>query len=106
MSQLNDSNEPDIEELSEFIKGISHSKKDSAIKWLGERDMVDLCEIVKHYYYNPRTGGSNSIKAVLPAVLEDSKFLQNKYSKPIGELGISSKNFDSNHYWLKELMVK
>ena len=101
MSQLNDSNEPDIEELSEFIKGISHSKKDSAIKWLGERDMVDLCEIVKHYYYNPRTGGSNSIKAVLPAVLEDSKFLQNKYSKPIGELGISSKNFDSNHYWLK-----
>lgn len=30
----------------------------------GSRAMVDLLDIVKKYYYNPRTKGSNSLKAV------------------------------------------
>jgi len=45
--------------------------------------MVDLCEIVRKYYYHPDMGGTNSIKAVLPAVLSASEFLKDKYSKPL-----------------------
>jgi len=64
--------------------------------------MVDLCEVIKKYYYNPYTYGSNSIKKVLPAVLKSSKFVENKYSKSIGAINVSSKNFDSNHIWLAQ----
>ena len=37
--------------------------------------------------------GSNSIKAVLPAVLNDSKYLQEKYGKPIYGSEIESQNY-------------
>jgi hypothetical protein len=64
--------------------------------------MVDLCDIVKKYYYNPHTFGSNSIKAVLPALLKSSKMVQEKYGQAISEIAVSSQNFDSNHIWLKQ----
>lgn len=98
--QLRNSNEPDKDDLISFIQEISHSKKDSAIKWTGERDMVDLLEIVKNYYYNPFTEGSNSIKYVLPAVLNSSEFLKRKYSKTIKDNHTSSRNFTEDHIWL------
>ena len=97
--QLKESNEPDKQELQEFIKYISHSTGNSPEKWCGERDMIDLCEVVKNFYYDPYMGGSNSIKAVLPAVLNSSGYLQQKYSKPIAAIGLSSKNFDPGHIW-------
>jgi hypothetical protein len=99
--QLLDSNEPDKNELISFIQHISHSKRDSAITWTGIRDMVDLCDVVKKYYYNPYTKGSNSIKMVLPAVLNSSDFLKNKYNQPISSIKVSSKNFAQEHTWLK-----
>ncbi|CAL66559.1 DUF2779 domain-containing protein [Christiangramia forsetii] len=99
--QLLDSNEKDKDDLITFIENISHSKRDSTIKWQGERDMVDLWEIEKRYYYNPITKGSNSIKAVLPASLNSSKYLKEKYSKPINEIKITSKNFSKEHIWLE-----
>lgn len=99
--QLHESSERDKEDLKLFIQSISHSTKNLAIRWKGERDMVDLCEIVKKYYYNPFTNGSNSIKYVLPAIIRSSQYLKDKYSKSIGELGISSLNFESSHIWLK-----
>ena len=57
--------------------------------------MVDMYELVKRFFYDPYTKGSNSIKQVLPAVLNSSTFLQEKYSKPIyGSIeGIKSLNF-------------
>jgi hypothetical protein len=57
--------------------------------------MVDMWEIVKRSYYDPSTKGSNSIKQILPAVLNSSLFLQQKYSKPIygAPGGIKSLNF-------------
>jgi hypothetical protein len=57
-----------------------------------------MCELVKRYYYNPLTNGSNSIKWVLPAVLNSSKVLQDKYINPIygAEGGIKSINY---HDW-------
>ncbi|MCM4161293.1 DUF2779 domain-containing protein [Antarcticibacterium flavum] len=99
--QLNDSDEPDKEELQEFIKTISQSTKNSAEKWCGDRNMIDLLDVVKDYYYDPYMGGSNSIKAVLPAVLNSSAHLQEKYSRPIAVIGLSSKNFDPRHVWLQ-----
>lgn len=92
----------EINELCEFIKTITHSKNGSSVKWKGERDMVDMLELVKRYYYAPSTNGSNSIKFVLPAILNSSMFIQDKYSKPIygAADGISSLNF-SDWQWVK-----
>lgn len=98
--QLINSDEADKEELIEFIKNISHSKKDSTITWKGYRDMVDLWDIIKRFYYNPLTKGSNSIKDVLPAVLNSSKYIREKYSKKIKDINLSSKNFPEDHVWL------
>ena len=42
--------------------------------------MVDLLQLVRDYYYHPAMGGSNSIKVVLPAVMQASSFLREKYS--------------------------
>jgi hypothetical protein len=99
--QLLDSNEPDKEELINFIQEISHSKNNSATFWKGDRDMVDLWVVEKNFYYNPLTKGSNSIKEVLPAALNSSLFLQEKYSKPTSQINLTSKNFDENHIWLE-----
>ena len=64
--------------------------------------MFDMLELIKKQYYNPHTKGSNSIKYILPALLNTSKFLQKKYSKPIyGSKKINSINFQ-NHIWIKK----
>lgn len=91
----------DRDDLIQFIKSITKSTKDSRDKWTGERCMVDLWELIKRFYYDPLTKGSNSIKKVYPAILRRSQFLQNKYSQPIygAENGIQSKNFN-NQIWI------
>ncbi|WP_284650748.1 DUF2779 domain-containing protein [Flavobacterium terrisoli] len=99
--QLVESDEKDKEDLIKFIQSVSHSKSDSAVVWKGNRDMIDLWDVEKRYYYNPSTKGSNSIKAVLPASLGSSKFLQEKYSKPLNQIDVTSKNFSENHIWLE-----
>lgn len=93
--QLLDSEEniPDRDDLIKFIESITNGG-DSAKEWTGSRNMVDLCELVKKHFYHPLTAGSNSIKKVLPAILAESKYLQEKYAKPIyGTNEIISKNF-------------
>ena len=49
----------------------------------GDRDMVDQWKCVKSYYYHPMMKGSNSIKQVLPTVLNVSDYLKSKYSDPL-----------------------
>ena len=89
--QLDESNEVDREELIAFIDEITHESKTK--REGGPRDMVDLLEVVKRYFYEPREmGGSNSIKVVLPAVLNVSQFLKDKYSQPIYGTQIPSQN--------------
>ena len=102
IDQLKVSNEADKNALIDFMKTITVSKEDSVDKWIGDRKMVDLKDVVFKYYYNPYTKGSNSIKAVLPAVLKSSDFLQAKYWQSIGQVGVSSANFSSEHIWLKK----
>jgi hypothetical protein len=97
--QLERSQEKDRAELIAFIQSITKSTKDSATAYLGERCMVDLCEVVVHYFYHPAMKGSNSIKSVLPAILNSSRFLQAKYSQSIGSLQINSLNFGPEHMW-------
>lgn len=84
----------DREELCDFIKEITQYKLDKeTIK--GPRNMVDMLELVKRYYYDPYMEGSNSIKAVLPAILNSSDYIKEKYSQAIygSEDGIKSLNF-------------
>ncbi|MCR9226154.1 MAG: DUF2779 domain-containing protein [Flavobacteriaceae bacterium] len=106
ISQLKDSSEPDTKELIEFLKSISTATKDNVDQWDGERTMVDLNKVVKDYYYNPLTKGSNSIKAILTAILNTSNFLQEKYSQAIGDISLGSSNFELDHIWLTKTSEK
>jgi len=92
----------DKNELMDWIKTITHSTNASAESWAGERDMVDLFKMVKDYYYDPKMGGSISLKAVLPAVLNSSTYLKNKYSQAIygAKGGMKSLNF-TDHVWIQ-----
>ena len=98
--QLLASDESDKSELMDFIQHITHSRSKSAIKWVGERDMIDQWDILKKYYYNPMTNGSNSLKHVLPAILNSDKDIQTKYARPLSQINITSKNFSPDHVWL------
>ncbi len=91
----------DRNELMEFIKSITHSNESSCDKWKGNRNMIDLLEVVKSFYYHPLMKGSNSIKAVLPAVMQSS-FIKGKYTLPLygGKGNIKSLNFN-NQVWVK-----
>lgn len=98
--QLECSDEADKKELQIFIKHVSQSKNGRVEYWKGERNMIDLCQVVKNYYYSLYLGGSNSIKAVLPAVLKSSSILQTKYSQEIRNLKLTSLNLGEDHIWL------
>ena len=91
----------DREELCQFIRTITEYK-DKGNKQEGPRNMIDLCKLVKRYYYDPLMKGSNSIKVVLPSILNSSNYIKQKYSKPIygTENGIKSLNF-KNQTWVK-----
>lgn len=97
--QLQNSQEPDRKELIEFIETITHV----GINQAGDRDMIDLLEVVKKHYWHPTMKGSNSLKAVLPAILRSSLHIQDRFSKPIyGSInGIRSKNY-SDWCWIQK----
>lgn len=101
LSQLQDVDESEItdkKDLIQFIKLITHGANHN-----GERDMVDMLVLVKKYYYHPSMKGSNSIKAVLPAILNASDFIKEKYSTPIygKNAKIKSLNFEDDWVWIK-----
>jgi hypothetical protein len=96
ITQLSESNERDKNELIEFFKTITYKNG----LWTGERNMIDMRTTYLDYVYNPLTGGSNSLKYVLPACLNSSKYLKAKYSKPIAKINLTSRNFDNNHIWI------
>ncbi len=100
--QLIDSDEKDKGELMDFIKSITNKKENSELVWRGDRDMIDMCDLVKKYFYDSYMKGSNSIKVVLPAVIKICEFVNKKYSKPISEINLTSLNFSGNHIWIKD----
>lgn len=93
---------PDKEELIAWIQTLANPTKSSTDDWEATRPMKDLCELVLRYYWHPQMGGSNSIKVVLPSVIEASAFLQEKYSQPVyGAMGgLSSLNY-KNQVWVQ-----
>lgn len=101
--QLEQCEETDRHELIEFIEKITRKIENNKVVRQGQRNMVDLKEIIVKCYYNPLTKGSNSIKYVLPAILETSNFLQEKYTKPLSDIGLSSLNQNDSHVWLQIL---
>lgn len=98
IEQLAASNEPDKDQLIDWIKTITYKKN----LWSGARNMIDLCDIVIKSFYHPLMGGSNSLKYVSPAILAISIYLQDKYKNPIyGSANwIKSLNF-SNQAWIQ-----
>jgi len=81
-AQLLEDDEVKYGELIEWIETITEWK-DGKTKVQGPRNMVDMLKLVREYYYHPDMKGSNSIKAVLPAVMASSVFLKEKYSTPL-----------------------
>lgn len=98
MDQLNESSELDRQELIDFILTITrHRDPDKRSDYIhGDRDMVDLCKIVSDYYFHPSMKGRTSIKVSLPAVLNSSQFLQQKYSQRIYGSQIPSLNIPAS----------
>lgn len=100
--QLLRSKEPDRDELMIWIESVTHSPRGNEKSWKGNREMIDLCDLVKRYSFFPETLGSNSIKKVLPAILNASPDLKSRYSQPIygTDDKIKSKNF-KNWSWIQ-----
>jgi len=93
---------PDRDELCDWIKTITRSSRNQAEVWEGPRKMIDLCAVVKKYYFDPYTNGSNSLKSVLPAILNRSSYIQEKYARPVyGTSAMPSLNFQ-NQIWIEE----
>lgn len=95
---------PDRDELCHFIESITQPTGKLKGEWEpGKRNMVDLHQLVTRYYYDPATNGSISIKYVLPATLNSSTALRERYSQPIygSAGGIRSANF-VNQTWVVE----
>lgn len=71
-------------ELLSFLRSLTWGAGANEGRWTADtRVMVDMCELVKAHFWHPDMAGSNSIKQVLPAVLNASAELQEKYEKPI-----------------------
>ena len=91
--------ERERKELIDFISSVTIENKTS-----GAREMQDLHRLTKEYYYSPKMKGSISLKQVLPAVIADSDYLRDTYSKS-GYYGrnltVHSLNFD-DHIWIQE----
>ena len=100
-AQLESSDVSDRDELRAFIDSITHYRSGGTVV-AGERDMVDLWDAVKRFYYHPSMKGSNSIKAVLPAILNSSEAIRKKYSERIYGSVIPSCNFtpETSKAWI------
>jgi hypothetical protein len=101
--QLEATPQPDQDELLKFIDSITQPC-DGEDGEPGSRNMIDLREVVLDLYYHPLMEGSNSIKKVIPAVLDESTFLKEKYSKSIYGRGmpVKSLNFDEITWILRD----
>lgn len=78
--QLALSSEPDKDELMKWIESIASPPERRAGEWFPVRKFVDMRDLVLKYMYLPETKGSNSIKKVLPALLNlNTEFFKMKY---------------------------
>jgi hypothetical protein len=92
---------PDAAALSAFIRSLTTRKAGKGNVAAGGRALVDLCRLAEKSFFHPATKGSNSIKKVLPAVMQSSGYLKQRYSQPIygAKGGIRSLNFTGTVWW-------
>jgi len=88
--------------LLAFLESLTWSSGVNMGLWdAGDRVMIDMAKLVRSHFWHPDMSGSNSIKAVLPAVLNASKELQVKYMKPIyGTSAMPSLNRSEGYSWI------
>lgn len=100
---------PDGQELVSFIDLITKStgeESDIFGPFEGKKSMVDLHRLVQEGYFSAKSGGSISLKFVLPAILHDATEVADIYRKPKAygvDLPIKSLNFQDpeGHIWLQ-----
>ena len=101
---------PDAEDLLAFIDLVTKSTSEEARQsgeYVGPKSMIDLHRLVQEGYFSRKSGGSISLKYVLPAILHDAKEVAQLYERPglYGSgLGIQSLNFKDagGHVWLQK----
>jgi len=100
---LEDAEPPaDKDALLAFIESITERNGTGKEKVLGPRNMVDLCQVAERYFFHPSTKGSNSLKKVLPALMQSSATLKMLYgSETYGRNG-SSLNLEEPIAWWRE----
>ncbi|MBC5782637.1 DUF2779 domain-containing protein [Ramlibacter sp. USB13] len=94
----------DAPELMAFLRSLTRRKIDAKRIEVGDRAMVDLCDLAERAFFHPSTRGSCSIKKVLPAVLRSSAYLRGRYSQPVygAAGGVPSLNFREQVWWVRE----
>jgi hypothetical protein len=92
---------PDGAVLGVFIRSLTTRKVDKSKIETASRALVDLCRLAEKAFFHPATKGSNSIKKVLPAVMQSSEYLKQRYSQPIygAKGGVASLNFVDQVWW-------
>ena len=96
----------DQAQLISFIDFITEYKENGRTKITGKKNMVDLMDVIIKGYYSKYAGGSNSLKYILPAILNDAPQMASRYAQKgvYGvDLQISSLNFHDpkGHIWLR-----
>ncbi len=89
----------DLKELIDFIEHITTRSGEGKEKIVGARSMVDLCSIAEKFYFHPSTKGSNSLKKVLPALMQSSPYLREVYGRPSYGGRDISLNFEEPIAW-------
>jgi hypothetical protein len=85
--------------IEEFVLSLTTDKTSGHA---GIRAMYDLCLLAERAFFHPMTKGSSSIKKVLPAVLQESEWLAERYGQPIYGRGL---NIPSLNFAPSELMI-
>lgn len=91
----------DAAALGTFIRSLTTPKAGKGHAEAGGRALVDLCRLAEKAFFHPATKGSNSIKKVLPAVMQSSDHLRRRYAQLIygAKGGIRSLNFVDQVWW-------
>jgi hypothetical protein len=85
--------------LAAWARGLMNSSKGDHGQ--GKGRMVDLQKILVQRYYHPLSGGSNSLKKILPAILSPGGKLHGKYIRPIyGAESMPSLNLEKGKAWV------
>lgn len=92
----------DAAALVAFIERITTREGNGQVV-TGARNMVDLCQLAERFYFHPFTRGSSSLKKVLPALMQSSGELRERYGAAVyGSEAMPSLNLKTPVAWWVE----